>query len=109
MLATDDNGCQVWSDPLEILNVGLLAASQQQTFEVFPNPTNSVLFLRLGHGDTRALNYQLRNALGQQILMGRMVEGSTTQLDLGPLAQGVYLLQTTTPEGAVQVYRIVRQ
>ena len=41
--------------------------------------------------------------------MGRMVEGSTTQLDLGPLAQGVYLLQTTTPEGAVQVYRIVRQ
>jgi len=75
-----------------------------ESLSVWPNPTGGILEVRNG---VSAGNFQLLNALGQQVMTGRLPEGNTG-LDLGSFAAGVYLLRVDAG-GEERVFRLVRK
>lgn len=70
---------------------------------VFPNPVRNALSVQL----TAGANLELFNTAGQ-LLLRRFVTGST-DLDLGELIPGVYLLKTILEDGTSQTIRVVKQ
>jgi hypothetical protein len=62
------------------------------TFEVYPNPTNGVLFVET-HGRASLSNqtYRITNLMGQTVLSGN-ITAETQQIDVANLPEGMYFI-----------------
>ena len=109
VVVTSAAGCaSLPSIPLAVVVSATRASLAGVELTVFPNPTTGRITLTMEgiHSLTRLTVY---NALGQEVLVGSLAATATTrELDLTPLAIGVYVLKATTPEGTV-TRRLVRQ
>ncbi|MFI5202415.1 MAG: T9SS type A sorting domain-containing protein [Candidatus Kapaibacterium sp.] len=76
---------------------------------VYPNPTRGRATLHFELTGASSAHYTVRNLLGQEVMSGGTLSGSTGDipLDLSRLNAGVYLLVTTTNSGAPDVERVV--
>ena len=65
----------------------------ENPFNVYPNPTNGVLFVETVHAPSLpvATEYRITNLMGQTLQSGRIV-GDRQQLDVSALPAGMYLL-----------------
>ncbi len=79
------------------------AASAQ--FSIYPNPARRAATLRVSAGLRPTAPAGLYNSLGQQVL-AVAITGPETELALGGLAPGLYVLRLPTPAGVV-VKRVV--
>ena len=71
-----------------------------------PNPFGDALTMRTMH-DVR---YVLYNALGAELLIGTARGGSITSIGTGHLAQGIYTLRWTSPDGTGgRVLKVVKE
>ena len=61
-------------------------------FDVYPNPTNDVLFVETCHGASLQSEYRITNLMGQTMLIGE-ITSETQQIDISTLPNGLYLLQ----------------
>ena len=66
-------------------------ADNTLSFQVYPNPANSTLFIK---GIDTTYRYALYNNMGQQVVNGQ-AQG-LEQIDVNSLAKGVYFLRITT-------------
>ena len=106
-----------WYDPtpevLAAVPQAMAARSEAVTMQVqtvvYPNPTNGRATLRFELMGTNRGHYTVRNLLGQEVMSGGTLSGSTGEvpLDLSKLDAGVYLLVTTTVGGVPDVERVV--
>ena len=62
------------------------------TFEVYPNPTNGVLFVETRHGTSLPdQTYRIANLMGQTVLTGQITT-ETQQINVSSLPQGMYFI-----------------
>ena len=71
-------------------NVGINETSQDKLFSVFPNPTQSLINVKV---DTKLIgnNYSIYDNTGKVVLSGKLKSENTT-IDLGNLSGGLYML-----------------
>jgi hypothetical protein len=62
------------------------------TFEVYPNPTNSILFVETRRATSLpAETYHITNLMGQTVLSGNII-AENQQIDVSALPQGMYFI-----------------
>lgn len=68
------------------------ADQETQPFNVYPNPTNGVLFVEThGRASLPTPTYRITNLMGQTLQSGNLM-GDNQQLDVSALPSGIYLL-----------------
>ena len=94
------NQC-LWMEDEDLTNDGFpifgpaptwgVAEQKTQSFGVFPNPTNDVLFVETRHGTSlQNPTYCITNLMGQTLQSGRL-DGELQQIDVTALPAGMYL------------------
>lgn len=90
------------------LFAGLNFSSSNETagspFKIYPNPTDSVLYLENLPSSTK-LNYQIFTSNGKMAMRGKIVEGQS--LDVSKLAAGSYVLQVFSKKKQVAVGQFI--
>jgi len=83
--------CSATSQCYSLDYTGLEMNGIQDGIEVYPNPTQQFLNIKLGQEHTK-LSIKVVNAAGQAVLVEEMDRASNTQLDLSRLETGIYLI-----------------
>lgn len=60
-------------------------------FLVYPNPTNSVLYVETPYYDASTGEYRITNTMGQTLMTGR-INGENKQIDVSKLPNGMYFI-----------------
>ena len=84
---TNEDGCSEISAPFQYSVVGLDEVNNH-FFQVFPNPTNDLLFIK----SNEPAQFQLRDITGRYIQTISIIENSEKSISLSNLNSGVYLL-----------------
>jgi len=105
---TDSNSCL--SSGAVTINVNICTGLDELQFNnsinVYPNPTNDILNIQMPQPLDGTLS--ITTIVGQQVCTGKMNNRSTiTQVSMGSLSQGVYLLKIESAQQTV-VKRIVK-
>ncbi|MFM2307870.1 MAG: Secretion system C-terminal sorting domain, partial [Bacteroidota bacterium] len=74
--------------------------------QVYPNPANNLV--TVAHAYNFTATAQLTNAMGQQVAMYNLQQG-TTQLDISMLPQGIYQLAMYNGAERLTVKRLIKQ
>ena len=85
--------CSVTSSCTVINSVGIEENQLENTFMVYPNPTNGTLYIDDKNHLLMSLN--VLNALGQQVEVESIEVGNITSIEI-PFGPGVYFLKITT-------------
>jgi hypothetical protein len=86
-------------------------ASQGEGFEIYPNPTNRILNIRI-KGAVGKVQLQVFNSQGVQMHQETVAVaqgGLTTLSNLQDLAKGVYVVQATTDEGEIYTQKFIKK
>lgn len=75
--------------------------------DVFPNPTSTSFFIRIGDSDKSDLSYEVLDFAGKLILSGKINE-LETQVDVSQLATASYLLNLKKGNDKVRSYKIIK-
>ena len=101
----DASGCTNRDEVAIVPCVGLDEVSAHRWLNVYPNPADDQLYVRVGTSGRVSL--QLLNGLGQAVLRYQDIPGTSDQmLDVSRLPAGIYHLQVTAASGS-HVLRIV--
>jgi hypothetical protein len=84
---TNEDGCSEISAPFQYSVVGLDEVNNHY-FQVFPNPTNDILFIK----SNESAQFQLRDITGRFIRSISITGNSEKSISLSDLNPGVYLL-----------------
>ena len=94
--------------PYEFLVIGVDEfPGIQLEMSAFPNPTRSVINLRMDTGFQQDMNYQLFNAAGQLITNAQIVN-AVTEIPRQELAAGNYTLRVLYSQSAVKSFSIIK-
>jgi hypothetical protein len=109
VIYTNEDGCvgSATSEVLVVINTGLAGTTSTATaLEAWPNPTEGQLFLR-GLSSNGTAQITVIDATGRSVAAFTSA-GSSANIDLGALQNGVYWLRATQGN-TQQVLRIVKQ
>ena len=91
----------LWKEDEDFINGGFpifgpaapvgLAEQKTSLFDVYPNPTNDVLFVETRLIASQSNEYQITNLMGQAVQMGRL-DGKLQQIDVTALPAGMYFI-----------------
>ena len=102
----EDHGLVTYS-PILTVNDWDVQEQKAPQANVFPNPTNGLVTLRVDQAE--GLAYEVFNPMGQRVLNGH-VNGSEAILDLGPFSTGIYLVTIRADHENIPVFqRIIKQ
>lgn len=90
----DENLCSALSDEFELLETGIVPEPQDWTLQVYPNPVNALLSIKL-LGSAEA-SVGLYNSLGEIVYSGLINHGQLITIDMAPYAAGIYYLKATS-------------
>jgi len=105
---TDANNCTNTSSVTVTVNVctGIGEVNSNTSISVYPNPTNDILNIQMPQPLDGTLS--ITNVLGQQVYTVKMANNSSlTQVSMGSLSQGIYLLKIESAKQTT-VKRIVK-
>jgi hypothetical protein len=92
--------------------LGIFSQNSFQEISVYPNPFITGISLRIKKQNIKQLSFIIKNILGQKVFENTKVQISNsnyqTNLDLGFLSNGVYLLEATI-DGERMVKKIVKE
>ncbi|MCR6640063.1 MAG: T9SS type A sorting domain-containing protein [Sporocytophaga sp.] len=93
VLVTNDNGCSATSDAKSVVITSLNKKGISKVSNLYPNPTNSILYVEL----KEAGQIKILSILGEQ-LETYIAPAGTVTIDVSNLNTGVYMLQTDKGE-----------
>jgi hypothetical protein len=82
----------VFIKDLQSLYVNTHEIDKVNTFSVYPNPINDVVYIHSNHHDNHLNHIQLFDIVGREILKQNMRSEETTILDMSALMPGCYIL-----------------
>ena len=88
---TDANGCVQTASDFVNVTTGLNNISNAIAFSVYPNPAGKFVMVQMDEYNS-STTVSLKNILGQTVIT-QPVTAQQTQLELGSLANGVYLVE----------------
>ena len=72
-----------------------LDESNENQFNIYPNPTKGILFVETRHGTSLSdQTYRITNLMGQNLLIGH-ITSETQQIDVTALPEGMYFITFT--------------
>ena len=90
-----------------INNASSLSSNQHAMWEVYPNPVRTALTVNVANNLSGSIRLStLSGQLIQEVTVSSLVK-STWQLDMGPLENGMYLLQLQTVDGELETRKII--
>ncbi|MFK8101270.1 MAG: T9SS type A sorting domain-containing protein, partial [Saprospiraceae bacterium] len=109
VVVTDVNGCQETLMVTVGSGVSTNEIANLTRFYLAPNPTNAVSTLELDFKEAVTVRVQLRDIVGKIFFDQQENDIRTAQydLDLSPLASGMYFVQITV-DGQVYVEKIIK-
>jgi hypothetical protein len=94
--------------PYEIFTFGIDDASISLEVSIYPNPTASSVFLKIGKDDLSGLLFQLFDNNGKEIL-NRNISNQITEIDLETFTSGTYILQVVQSQKPIQSFKIIKK
>ncbi|MCB9230690.1 MAG: T9SS type A sorting domain-containing protein [Bacteroidia bacterium] len=82
-------------DTLTVSSTGFLEVKENQDFQIFPNPAQNLVTVRLPR---QSQNLTLKDLQGREIAVWK-AQSREMHLSLSQIPKGIYLLQVTTREG----------
>lgn len=76
-------------------------------FEVYPNPTQGRLLLKISGNRNETLSYQLYDLFGK-LLQSEKIVDSETPVDMHSLAKATYLLRVLSENKEVKKFKIIK-
>lgn len=86
---SNSNGCTSESNALNVYDVGISMAFNNNSVELFPNPAKD--FLNITYSGSEDMILKVRNVLGQDIIITEF--NSRIKLDLSTISSGVYFVE----------------
>ena len=77
------------------------------TAVTYPNPTTDYVVLALKHSNLTDLSYVLYDLLGRSVAQGNITEAAT-QIAMGSLEMGTYLLNVNQNHQALKSFKIIK-
>ncbi len=107
---TDRTLAQGVQQPFEISVItGIKEASDiSLEISVYPNPATGFVNLRVGKYDRDNLVYKLFDMNGM-LFQEKMVEGDETQIQLGNILPGTYLLKIVDNQKEIKTFKIIKK
>ncbi|WEK70610.1 MAG: T9SS type A sorting domain-containing protein [Candidatus Chryseobacterium colombiense] len=94
--------------PYEIITLGTSEyPGIELGMKVYPNPTSSLLFLKIEGMDLRNLNFQLFDSSGRNIFQDKIKQVETS-IDLTSKPSGVYILNVLDTKRSIKVFKIIK-
>jgi len=94
--------------PYEIITLGTSEYSEIQLgMKVYPNPTSSLLFLKIEGIELKNLSYQLFDSSGRNIFQDKIKQAETS-IDLTSKPSGVYILNVLNTQKSIKVFKIIK-
>lgn len=98
--------CMDTSACVQVTLTGIQIDETDQEIGIFPNPVSSRLFIN-GHDGLLVREINLRNAIGEKVIIQRDVHSSAS-LDLSGCGPGLYFLEMRFTNGRNYVFRVVK-
>ena len=108
-ISTDGGNTIAWSECLD-KDVMVVDENNALVINVYPNPTNGILFVETCHGASLQADteYCITNLTGQMLLSGHITD-ETHQIDVSSLAEGMYFVRIQNEESCfIKKFCIVR-
>ncbi len=104
---TNGNGCANTASLSVMVNActGLEELNGAVVFNLYPNPTSGMLFVR---GNTGITKIEVFNTIGQLIFEKDQLHSETATLDLSQSAKGMYVLRIFTEKG-VYLQKVMKE
>ncbi len=99
---TVDDGVCIDSASFTVINDLSVGNSQLSSLEVYPNPVNNIVNIKLDG----TFNYEIVNILGEIIISGQGT--NSTQVDLSGLSRGAYFITVKTSD-AKETLKVIKQ
>lgn len=94
--------------PYEIITMGTSEYSGIELgIKVYPNPTSSLLFLKIDGVALKDLSYQLFDSSGRNIFKDK-IKQTETSIDLSSKPSGVYILSVFNTEKSIKTFKILK-
>jgi len=97
---TDDNGCVIAVNNIQVVSFVNLNELEDALFTVYPNPTNGIVNVELKNPNADALSIQVTDITGR-IVYDSDLEGLSFNIDLSNAADGTYFLRVSTDNQSV--------
>jgi hypothetical protein len=75
--------------------------------EVYPNPTNNIVFFKVQNLNFNNLRYTIINSLGIEILKGNIINAST-YVSLNPFPASVYYIKIYRDMDEILTYKVIK-
>ena len=92
---TDSFGCTTCDSLTISYSTGINQVNNNSAFEIYPNPTNGLFFVKL-NGVTGSVLVQLYSITGQLLVEQNISGNVTAYFDLSNYAKGIYMLEVTS-------------
>ncbi len=100
VVVTDENGCTAMAETIVYVTEGIDDVANNT--EIYPNPTKNVVNISAaGMQSIRLMDLQ------GQVVYESVVSGNNSQIDMGSLSNGQYVLQVVTRNG-ISSYKVVK-
>ena len=96
---TDSLGCRYTSDTLTVLLTSTKMPYSEESFQLYPNPTNNELYLE---GLTIGDQLTVYSITGKVIIETYTIRSEKDQIDVSGLSNGMYLLKTNRSQKLFQ-------
>ena len=104
-LDLDNSLAENWTLGYDLTKIHETAENQ---LNVYPNPSNSILFVETRFIATQPTSYRITNLLGQTLLSGSLVT-ETQQIDVSRLPSGIYDIEIEAMNGTHIHRKIVKE
>lgn len=101
---SDENNCEGLSNFVEFNPIGIVDLEAAYELELYPNPTESSVFVSMVFQGPMDVSFDLRDAVGRQVQASQNVQQTTGlihEIDLSSLGTGAYYVHIITEEGFV--------
>ena len=75
--------------------------------KIYPNPTTSSVFLKIGDNSLKNIDYQVFDISGKLLLKSKIVQ-TETQIDLSKNAAGTYILIVSDSSKKLKTFKIIK-
>ena len=101
-------GCETVSDPYDVtFSNGISMAVNKLGFEIYPNPTENMVTIKLNSIDYNNCNVRIVNMIGQYIHTQKASE--FTSIDLSKLSNGIYIVQIINNDELIAQEKIIKK